>query len=63
MGYMLNRPSVGTLGGGTALDFGFGARGGNTGCILLMVADCGRAYCPDPELDEEFDLSFFLFLI
>lgn len=43
MGYMLNRPSVGTFGGGTALDFGFGARGGNTGCILLMVADCGRA--------------------
>lgn len=42
MGYMLNRFSVGILGGGIVLDFGFGARGGNIGCILLMVVDCGR---------------------
>ena len=33
----------GTIGGAIALDFGFGPRGGKTGCILLMEAD-GREY-------------------
>ena len=38
-----NLPIAGTIGGAIALDFGFGPKGGNTGCILLMDAD-GREY-------------------